>query len=157
MSNSVIYSHPLELNDEDDFKNNNTTKIVRRDDKPKIPPRNKFKQASVILESNSLPISEELMSKNYCQNQINENLKSINIDPISIQPQMIRWLYKEDSTSTKWSIFNGLDSLSLECEYLVSRQNNSKSIKPVQVLNRLFEADILEKKCFAIYWEGNLI
>ena len=108
MSNSVIYSHPLETNDEDDFNNNNdrnVVKIVKTENKPRIPPRNKVKQTSVVNESS---VNDEPIHKNYCQNQINDVLKNVNIDPLNIQPQMIRWLYKEDSTSSKWSIFNGL-------------------------------------------------
>lgn len=153
MTNSTTHSHPLELTD-DDYYTNNSIKNTSKEDKPRIPPRLKIKQQSTINSNSSS--SSNIGNENYCQNEINERIKLLNTDFVSIQPRMIRWLYKEDSTSSKWSVFNGLDSLSLECEFLLSKQGNCKTkMKAVQVLNRLFEVDILEKKCSPIYWEGN--
>ena len=160
--NNAAQSHPLaNVSDEDDFSNLKTNSKDKNEvnEKPIIPPRNKIKTQSTINYDSTNRLSclnnEEFNNKNYCQKQLNRAITLLNIDPLSIQPHAIRWFYKEDQTSSKWQPFNGLDSLSIECEYLFSKQNNNlKSSKLVQVLNRLFEVNILERKCSPIYWEG---
>ena len=89
----------------------------------------------------------------------------------------MKWLYKLDNpeaanssnfvpnvsmddANDKWLFFNKLDSNTLEVEYrgFQSRKCFDKNAQPnlVQVLEGLYEVNLLTKKCQTIYWKGKL-
>jgi hypothetical protein len=63
-----------------------------------------------------------------------------------------------NSTNKKWLYFNKLDSFNLEVEYrsLQTKRLFTNNIEPnlVQVLDGLYEVNLLTKKCNAIYWKA---
>lgn len=75
----------------------------------------------------------------------------------------VKWFYKLDDDSfndlkrygdKKWICFNKLDSYNLETEY---RQSKSNRTKPnlIQVLEGLYEVNLVKHICYPIYWEGD--
>ena len=95
-----------------------------------------------------------------CENQTtntNKYLYPISEQVQELRPEEVRWFYKD--TSKKWTPFIGYDSLRIECKYREVRHNASKaasntSVKDERICVRgsLFEASVLDKKCFPIYW-----
>ena len=67
----------------------------------------------------------------------------------------VRWFYKDD-TNKKWLPFIGYDSCQLEYKYrqIYVHDDVPDEIERIPVIGGLFEVDIVEKKCYAIYWEG---
>ena len=68
------------------------------------------------------------------------------------------------SNSKNWQTFNKWDSYNLEVEYremmTLSKKSSSayENNKLVQVLNNLYEVDLIKKRCSPIYWDsGKLI
>ena len=67
----------------------------------------------------------------------------------------VRWFYKDDITK-KWQPFIGYDSCQLEYKYrqIYVHGDVPDEIEKISVRGGLFEVDIIEKKCCAIYWSG---
>ncbi len=71
----------------------------------------------------------------------------------------VRWFYKDESNkkSVKWVPFIGYDSCQLEYKYrqIYVHGDVPLEIERIPVQGGLFEVDIVEKKCYPIYWTGN--
>ncbi|XP_071789031.1 phospholipase DDHD1-like [Asterias amurensis] len=71
----------------------------------------------------------------------------------------VRWFYRDDS-SKKWVPFIGYDSCQLEWKYRkVYEQGDAEDGDCERILVRggLYEVDILEKKCHALYWSDETV
>jgi hypothetical protein len=65
-------------------------------------------------------------------------------------------------SSKKWLMFNKRDSYNLELEYrdMISKKLLNVTADPpktVQVLDSLYEVNIMTKKCYSIYWKSRII
>jgi len=98
------------------------------------------------LKSDNSSSSANLAALSAATSDINNNANaSLNVHHIS---------------SKKWYMFNKWDSYNLESEYrdmIIKKQMNVSSAdesKLVQVLDNLYEVNIVTKKCNPIYWKG---
>lgn len=84
----------------------------------------------------------------------NESKDEVRVVANLTVPQ-VRWFYKDDTTK-KWLPFIGYDSCQLEYKYrqIYVHDDVPDEIERISVRGGLFEVDIVEKKCYAIYWEG---
>jgi len=151
--------------------NNNTflntsncfSQATSTDSKPKVPKRRLPKIPDKLIPNNDTVFLRQTSNSN----------------PINflIDIDDVRWLYKlenleanssnfvpnvsMDDTADKWLFFNKLDSTSLEVEYrsFQSRKSFDSKSQPnlVQVLDDLYEVNLLTKKCQTIYWKGKMI
>lgn len=79
-----------------------------------------------------------------------------------LRPEEIRWMYRELG-SKKWIPFIGYDSLRIECKYREMRLSLSRKIlnedsvcdELINVLDGLYEVDVMKMKCLPIYWSSS--
>ncbi|XP_072032458.1 phospholipase DDHD1-like isoform X2 [Amphiura filiformis] len=73
----------------------------------------------------------------------------------------VRWFYKDESNkkAVKWLPFIGYDSCQLEYKYrqIYVHGDVPLEIERIPVQGGLFEVDIVEKKCYAIYWKDDAV
>ncbi len=86
----------------------------------------------------------------------------------SLRPEQVRWFYKEENDK-KWTPFIGYDSLRIECKYREVRhrqdcqklledkdfnadQNDEHDHERIVVRGSLFEVDVIDRRCYPIYW-----
>ena len=70
-----------------------------------------------------------------------------------LQAHEVRWFYEEPGKM--WTPFNGHNSLCLEeCYQKLRDKRGSSQTCEVSVLGDMYEANILDKLCRPIYWEG---
>ena len=76
-----------------------------------------------------------------------------------LRPEEVRWMYK-DSNSKRWIAFIGYDSLRIECKYRELHYGvggrSEDNIEMIVVRGGLFEADVVTKNCYPIYWSGKI-
>lgn len=86
---------------------------------------------------------------------------------VPLQPEQLRWFYREEG-DRKWTPLIGYDSLRVECAYreLTQRsdsdaENECETVTPteresqlVSVRGGLYEADVLKRKTYPIYWSN---
>ena len=75
-----------------------------------------------------------------------------------LRPEEIRWFYRSDS-SKKWSSFIGYDSLRVECRFRALAVDSDGDIdveERILVRGGLFEVDVVNRKCFPVYWSGQI-
>jgi hypothetical protein len=77
-------------------------------------------------------------------------------------PEQVRWMYRDSVRQKKWIPFIGYDSLRLECKHRETRasfagtHNFSSDFADelVVVKGGLYEVDVIQMKCFPIYWSS---
>ncbi|XP_050444035.1 phospholipase DDHD1-like [Adelges cooleyi] len=85
---------------------------------------------------------------------------SIDLAREPLQPKNIRWFYKTDSNSKRWTKFDGSDSLGIENRYRANFCNDEPKVQffinkfTVVVRGGLYEADLRTMKCTSIFWPG---
>lgn len=88
---------------------------------------------------NTVKYSIDVDSKNV------EQVEKLNVEEV-------RWFY-QSGKKKKWKPFIGNDSISIESEWrCVSKSDNE--IKRVCVRGGMYEVDVLEKKCYPVYWSS---
>lgn len=166
-NNNQYNKYPVNNNTNINYNNNSNTsnfvpQTISNDSKPKVPKR-RLPQIPDKLNATS----------NFLKQQLFQQQKQINF---YIEIENVKWFYKLDlienssnmapnvsiteDTNDKWIYFNRLDSSSLEaeCRGFLSRKQYDSNSQPnlVQVLDGLYEVNLLTKKCQAIYWKGKL-
>ncbi|XP_064621214.1 phospholipase DDHD1-like isoform X2 [Lineus longissimus] len=76
-----------------------------------------------------------------------------NVEPLN--PEQVRWFYRE-VRGKKWSAFIGYDSLRIECKYRELHYGtggtHEENVEMIVVRGGLYEADVVDRKCYPIYW-----
>jgi hypothetical protein len=79
-----------------------------------------------------------------------------------LMPEQVRWMYRDSMRHKKWIPFIGYDSLRLECKHRETRASfaNARNLSSdfadelVVVKGGLYEVDVIQMKCFPIYWSS---
>ena len=77
----------------------------------------------------------------------------------TLRPEELRWFHRSDSTK-KWQAFIGYDSLRIECRYralAIDKDGEVDADERILVLGGLYEVDVVNKKCFPVYWSGMFV
>lgn len=115
------------------------------------------------MESNGVHIENPVVVGSTNSNGIDESSyseSSINLAHEPLQPKNIRWFYKNDSNSKRWTKFDGSDSLGIENRYRANFCNDEPKVQffinkfTVVVRGGLYEADLRTMKCTSIFWPG---
>lgn len=69
-----------------------------------------------------------------------------------LRPEEVRWFYKSGKKK-KWTAFIGSDSIAIEAEWRCVSISKSE-IKRVCVRGGMYEVDVLERKCYPVYWSS---
>ncbi|XP_076442138.1 phospholipase DDHD1-like isoform X2 [Babylonia areolata] len=75
-----------------------------------------------------------------------------------LRPEELRWFYRSEG-SKKWQPFIGYDSLRIECRYRALAIDEDGDIdveERILVLGGLYEVDVVNKKCYPVYWSGDV-
>ncbi|KAL8565172.1 hypothetical protein ACOMHN_003959 [Nucella lapillus] len=75
-----------------------------------------------------------------------------------LRPEELRWFHRSDGAK-KWQPFIGYDSLRIECRYRALAIDEDGEIdidERILVLGGLYEVDVVNKKCFPVYWSGDV-
>ncbi len=76
-----------------------------------------------------------------------------------LKPLNVRWFFK-DEEEQNWTPFSCFDSVNIEGAFLRSLQSNGSLHNGLSnntrllVRDGLFEANIVERQCYPVYWEG---
>lgn len=76
-----------------------------------------------------------------------------------LRPEELRWFYRSEGAK-KWLPFIGYDSLRIECRYRALAIDKDGEIdvgERILVRGGLYEVDVVNKKCFPVYWSGTTI
>jgi len=82
---------------------------------------------------------------------------------VELLPEQIRWMYRDSVRHKKWIPFIGYDSLRLECKYRETCASSAAALSTssrviadecVVVKGGLYEVDVVQMKCFPIYWSS---
>lgn len=74
----------------------------------------------------------------------------------ALRPEELRWFHKPDG-SKKWVSFIGYDSLRIECRYralAIDKTGDIDADERILVMGGLYEVDVVNKKCYPVYWSG---
>nr|XP_039248679.1 phospholipase DDHD1-like [Styela clava] len=74
-----------------------------------------------------------------------EKVEGLNVEEV-------RWFY-QSVKKKKWKPFNGNDSISIESEWRCVSRSDSE-IKRVCVRGGMYEVDVLDRKCYPVYWSS---
>ncbi|XP_025104108.1 phospholipase DDHD1-like isoform X1 [Pomacea canaliculata] len=75
-----------------------------------------------------------------------------------LRPEEIRWFHRSENAK-KWAAFIGYDSLRIECRYRALEVDSNGDLdanERILVLGGLYEVDVVKKKCFPVYWSGDV-
>ena len=73
-----------------------------------------------------------------------------------LRPEELRWFYRSEGAK-KWLPFIGYDSLRIECRYralAIDKKGEIDVGERILVRGGLYEVDVVNKKCFPVYWSG---
>ena len=109
----------------------------------------------------SKPVKDSSASSPLAHNALKHFQKPVDIE--DLRPEEVRWFYK-DSSSKKWTYFNGYDSLRIECKYREKEHTKAKlqteeackesNEEKICVRGGLYEVCLRVKKCYPIYWSS---
>ena len=118
-----------------------------------------------LTSSDQVPFSSAQLSNNSSFSQLS-SLTSLSeatgcICEDDLLPEQVRWMYRNLSRHKRWTAFIGYDSLRLECKYQESRATLSAAggqaachvDEVVIVKGGLYEVDVVQMKCYPIYWD----
>lgn len=156
---NITMSDPLSLAAAENFDNNdNFVKyLISNDNNNNQKKSNQDNEIETNVDETPPEVPIRTKRSNKQSNKTNNDdviidKPSIIIAPGSLHPNHVRWFYKEDSNTTKWTPFKGYDSISLELEF--RRNESSQNYETVQILDNLYEANIQLRKYYPIYWDG---
>ncbi|XP_050546620.1 phospholipase DDHD1-like [Daktulosphaira vitifoliae] len=115
------------------------------------------------MENNGIQI-ETPISLGRIENNVPNELDTLkngdNYSSVPMHPKNIRWFYKNDSNSKRWTKFDGADSLGIENRYRANFCDEEPKVQffvgkyTVVVRGGLYEADLRTMKCTSIFWPG---
>lgn len=74
-----------------------------------------------------------------------------------LRPEEIRWFYRPVGSKNKWVPFIGYDSLRIECRYralAIDTNGDVDADERILVMGGMYEVDVVNKKCYPVYWSG---
>lgn len=97
--------------------------------------------------------STEALLPTHCREKISESSIQRDIEQVQeLLVEEVRWFYRSGKKK-KWRSFNGCDSINIELEW--RRISNSENeIERVCVRGGMYEVDVIERKCYPVYWSS---